>query len=230
MMAPPVAFGVEDAGALQALLSAPERPKDTMPYFETAGFLFAVCCNPDLVKPAEWLPVVLGEDGGFFADLEEANRVLQLVMGLYNHVNAGVLARRPELPPLCEVRLGALDNLDADAPLSRWSRGFAEGHDWLALSWPDDLPDELDEGLGATLVVLTFHSSPRLAEAYRNETKGTPMAMEAMAAKMQEMLLPTMAAYANLGRGLYEGLLRPQARSARRSGGRRGRSRSKRGA
>ena len=228
MIAPPIAFGVEAAGALQALLSAPGRPKDTMPYFETAGFLFAVCCNPDLVKPSEWLPVVLGENGGFFADLEEANRVLQLVMDLYNHVNAGVQNRQPALPPLCEMRPSALDNLEPDAPLSRWSRGFGEGTDWLSMSWPDDLPDELDEGLGASMLVLTFHSSPKLAEAYRNEARGAAMTLEAMAVKMQEMLLPTMAAYANLGRSLYEGMLKRQARSATRSGGRSGRSRSKR--
>ena len=228
-MAPPIAFGAEDGRALQALLSAPERPKDTMSYLEAAGFLFAVCCNPDLVKPSEWLPIVLGENGGSFAGLEEANRALQLVMGLYNHINAGVLAHKPELPPLCEVRAGPLDNLEEDAPLSQWSRGFGQGYDWLSLSWPDDLPDELDEGLGATLLVLTFHSTRSLAEAYRQETKGTPMPLEEMAARMQEMMLPTMAAYAELGRGLYEGMLKSRARPAKRRGGRKRRSRSRRG-
>jgi yecA family protein len=217
-MSSPTTFSAEDAIALRALLSAPGRPKDTMDYFETAGLLFAVCCNPDMVKPSEWLPVVLGEEGTLFADIDGANHGMALITGLYNHINEGVRERRPTLPPLCEIQPRALDNLQADVPLSRWSRGFGQGYDWLSLSWPDDLPDELDEGLGACLLVLTFHSSRELAEAYRHEAHGTPISLEEMAARMQQMLLPTMIAYADLGRSLHEGMFRKQNRAAKRSG------------
>src|SRR5262245_14581170 len=207
MKTPPTDFTVEDATALQALLSAPERPEETIGYFETAGFLFAVCCNPDMVGPSEWLPEVLGTDDGIFADLEEANRGLHLLMALYNNINAGVLERRPSLPLLCEVRPAPLDNLEPDAPLSLWSRGFGQGYDWLLESWPDDLPDDMSEDLGACLMVLTFHSNRELAEAYRAETEFKGPTLEAMSTEMQEILLPTMAAYADLGRTPYEGAL-----------------------
>jgi yecA family protein len=210
-------FGREEALALQAILQSASRPKDTMRYPETAGFLFAVCCNPDMVQPSEWIPEVLGKSHGDLADLEEAQRTLNLLMRLYNHINHGVLGRHPALPLGCEVRTDPLANLEADAPFSRWARGFAEGYDWLQESWPDDLPGELDQGLSSCLMVLTFFSKRSLAEAYWKESKRTAFPFEAMAKKMQEMLLPTMAAYADLGRSLYDGMLqRPRPASAQK--------------
>jgi len=224
-------FTRKDALALQELLAAPSRPKDSMRYPECAGFLFAVCCNPDLVQPSEWLPVVLGEGHGNFAGLEEAQRALQLLMGLYNDINRGVLERRSNLPWGCDVRPEPLANLEEGAPLSRWARGFAEGNDWLQESWPDDLPAELDEGIGACLLVLTFFARRSLAEAYWKESQRPEFPFEAMAKKMQAMLLPTMLAYADLGRALYEDAMETSQpsrsrKSTRRSGpARRGRKR-----
>jgi uncharacterized protein len=219
-MNPAPEFSRDDALALQELLASPSRPKDTMRYLETAGFLFAVCCTPDMVQPAEWIPIVLGEAGGGFKDRKEAARALQLVMALYNHVNHGVLERRPELPWGCEVRTEPLANLEDDAPLSRWARGFAEGSDWLQASWPEELPDELGDGLGACMLVLSFFASRALAEAYWKESQRLDQPLEAMARRMQEMLPRTMGAYADLGRSLYEGLLDkqkpPRAKPARK--------------
>ena len=223
MVKPGTDFGREEALALQAILHSASRPKETMPYPETAGFLFAVCCNPDRVQPSEWIPEVLGRSHGDLADLEEAQRTLNLLMRFYNHINHGVLGRHPLLPWGCEVQADPLANLQEDAPLSGWARGFAEGHDWLQESWPDDLPGELDEGLGSCLMVLTFFSRRSLAEAYWKESKRTDFPFEAMAKKMQEMLVPTMAAYAELGRSLYEGLLKPKP-SRRARGPQTGRS------
>lgn len=217
-MKPVIEFGREETLALQRVLGSPSRPKETLGYFECAGFLFAVCCNPDLVQPSEWLPEILGKNYGDLANLEEAQHALQLLMGFYNHINRGVLEHRPQLPWGCDIRPEPLANLDDDAPLSRWARGFGEGCDWLQESWPDDLPRELDEGLGFCLMVLTFFSRRSLAEAYWKESKRTDFPFEVMAKKMQEMLLTTMQAYADLGRGLHEGVLKqPKPAPARRS-------------
>jgi yecA family protein len=216
---PPAEFGQEEALALQAILESPSRPPDTLHYFEAAGFLFAVCANPDLVQPSEWIPEVLGKSHGDIVDIEEAKRTLGLLMGLYNHVNEGVLERHPALPWGCKVREDPMANLDEDAPLSRWARGFSEGYGWLQVSWPDDLPRELDQGLSSCLIVLTFFSKRSLAEAYWKQAKESAYPLEAMAGKMQEMLIPTMAAFADLGRHLYESSLGSEAgsESARRT-------------
>lgn len=213
MVIPVTDFGREEALALQAILESPSRPADTLHYFEAAGFLFAVCVNPDLVKPSEWLPEVLGKTHGDIVDPDEAKRTLDLLMGLFKQVNQGVLERHPALPWGCEVREDPMANLDEDAPLARWARGFSQGYGWLQKSWPDDLPSALSQGLSSCLIVLTFFSRRSLAEAYWNQARESGYSLEVMAGKMQEMLLPTMAAFADLGRHLYEGSLGPRAGS-----------------
>jgi yecA family protein len=225
---PVIEFGREEALALQHFLGSPSRPKETMGYFESAGFLFAVCCNPDLVQPSEWLPEILGKDFGNLADLDEGQGALQLLMGLYNHINRGVFEGRPELPLGCEVRAEPLANLDEAAPLNRWARGFAAGNDWLQESWPDDLPGEIEQGLSACMLVLTFFASRKLAEAYWKESKRTDYPFEVMARKMQDMLLPTMAAYADLGRSLSQGMLKKPKAATTRRGARKGKPARKR--
>jgi len=54
------------------------------------GFLTAIAIGPDLVRPSEWLPWVWdmdeGEEEANFANAEEANGILSLVMRHYNAV------------------------------------------------------------------------------------------------------------------------------------------------
>jgi yecA family protein len=224
---PETDFGREEALALQEILHSPARRKETMGYLETAGFLFAVCCNPDMVKPSEWLPEILGKSYGDLAYLEEAQRTLELLMRLYDHINYGVLERHPALPWGCEVRADPLANMEDDAPLARWARGFAQGYGWLQESWPDDLTPGLDKGLGACLMVLTFFSGRGVAEEFWKESKSADFPFEKMAKTVQELLAPTLMAYADLGRSFYEASIAPPRRSKTRRP-HAGRSRKKR--
>lgn len=226
-MRPETDFGREEALALQEILHSPARPKDTMGYLETAGFLFAVCCNPDMVPPSEWLPEVLGKSHGNLADLEEAQGTLDLLMRLYNHINYGVLERCSTLPWGCEVRDDPLANLENDAPLSRWARGFAQGYGWLQESWQGVLLPELEEDLGACVMVLTFFSRRGVAEDLWKESKSADFPFEQMAKTMQDIFAPTMVAYADLGRSFYEASIAPPLRSRTRRA-HAGRSRKKR--
>ena len=149
-------FTNAQASRLSAFLSAPERPAGTMGYCELAGFLFAVACSPEMVQTSEWLPLVFNEEEGAFPTLDEAREILPAVMALYNFANQGVLEAAPELPPGCTVHAEPLANLEPDAPLSQWACGFAAGHDWLENAWDEYTPAEIDEELGANLMVLKW--------------------------------------------------------------------------
>jgi hypothetical protein len=46
-------------------------------------------------------------------------------MTLYNEINAAVIERSVTIPPGCEFRDETSANLDEQAPLSQWSRGFS---------------------------------------------------------------------------------------------------------
>lgn len=203
MIKPPT-FTEEQARRLAAFLSAPGRPEGTMGFCELAGFLFAVACSPELVQPSEWLPLVFNESEGGFETLDEAQEILPAIMGLYNHVNRGVLEGEPALPPVCTVRAEPMSNFEPDAPLSQWARGLGGGHDWLENVWDEYAPEEFDDELGVDLMVMSFFASQNLAEVYREEITSRDISLKALASEMLKALPEAMQSYAHIGRALYE--------------------------
>lgn len=189
---------------LAAFLQAPQRPAGTMSYCELAGFLFAVACAPEPVPPSEWLPLVFAEDEADYQDVQEAEAIIQALLGLYNRINRDAVEGRPALPPGCEVREEAMANLQPDAPLGAWARGFAGGHQWLDELWDAYLPAELDEELGSILMVLSFFGSRELAEAFLEETQTGDKTLEEMAAGLVSILPDALLGYAHLGRSIYQ--------------------------
>lgn len=196
-----------------ACSASPKRPEGTLTYGELAGFLFAVTCAPESVMPSDWLPQIFNEQEGGYETLDEAKEILPLIMDLYNHVNFGVLERKPRLPPGCVIDPEPMANLEPDAALGQWARGFGEGHDWLVEIWEEYAPDEWDKELGACMMVLSFFASRKLADAYRKEIRkrGTPL--KTMAAEMIELFPGAMASYAHMGRSIHEALLQQAPRS-----------------
>lgn len=191
------------ATLLQTFLSSPERPKGTLTYHQLAGFLFSIANSPELIPPSEWIPLVFNDQEDGFETHREAEGALQAMMALYNDC----CRARPEgsapLPPGCEIRPQAMENLATDAPLSQWAQGFSMGYDYLEESWIDYTPDELDEELGSLLMVLTFFSSPKLAKAYHEEGTGKQSLAE-MAETVVTLFPEAMREYAYLGRSIYQ--------------------------
>ena len=116
---------------LHDFLADPTRPAGTLAYHELQGFLFAVACSPEMLEPSEWMAAIFNDADPRYADLEEAQHVLDQFRALYNDMNTAVLAGTPSLPADCDVSADLLANFDHEAPLASWSRGFVEGHDWL---------------------------------------------------------------------------------------------------
>jgi len=191
------------ATLLQAFLLSPERPKGTLTYPQLAGFLFSIANSPELIPPSEWIPLVFNDDDGGFETHREAEGALQAMLALYNDC----CRARPEgsspIPPGCEIRPQAMDNLAADAPLRQWAQGFSIGYDYLVESWNQYTPDELDEELGSVLMVLTFFSSPKLAKAYHEEGTGQ-RSLEELAETVVSLFPEAMRTFAYLGRSIYQ--------------------------
>lgn len=199
-------FTSEQASLLMRFLSSPQRPNDTLTYPQLAGFLFSLANGPELMPPSEWIPLVFNDQEARYETREQAELVLQAMMALYNDCFRERTGGTMTLPPGCEMRPQPMDNLTADAPLSQWAQGFGVGYDYLAEVWEAYTPDELDEDLGALLMTLTFFSSPKLAEAYRKETKrkGT---LAQLAKSIMEIFPEAMREYAHLGRSIYQARL-----------------------
>ena len=94
----------------------------------------------------------------------------------------------------------ALANLEAEAPLSASSRGFAVGHDWLIKLWALEMPDDMDQEVGSILAVLTFFGSRQLADAYLRECLLKGRSLGALAKRILALLPEAIEWYAFIGR------------------------------
>jgi uncharacterized protein len=174
-------------------------------YHELQGFLFAVASAPDLVRPSEWMKEVFGGEEAGFETLEEAQAILPELMVLYNAVSASVASERAALPADCRFRRNVVANLDADAPVSMWARGFVRGHHWLKEDWDPYVPDEFDRDFAMVIMTLSFFATPTLARALLKELGRTDL-VEA-AALFRRAFPDALAEYARLGRSVSKVLI-----------------------
>ena len=201
-----------DTEQLEEFLGSSERPEGTLRFHELQGFLFAIVCSPETIPPSDWLPLIGDDESLNFADENEAQKILGLVMNLYNETNTAVLERSKNLPAGCVFYKDISKNFEDGSSIAQWSRGFAAGHDWLAELWEKYLFDELDEECGATIMVLSFFSSRQLAEAYFEEMKPGKRkkgdtSFEDFASKISRLFPDSLASYAHLGRSIFEALV-----------------------
>lgn len=203
---------------LRAFLADRRRPPGTLKYHELQGFLFAVACAPELVKPSEWMRVIFGEREAEYENLEEARAIIGELMALYNLVNAAVFEHRAALPTDCRLRAETLANLEDDAPIAQWSRGFLQGHQWLEESWNAYVPKRLDEEYASLLMTLSFFASKTLAEAFCAEAGHPELA--AMAETIVRVFPEAVAGYAHFGRSIQQAITEAEADDPPQSQGR----------
>jgi len=185
--------------SLRAFLQDPARAAGVLKYHELQGLLFAIASAPELIRPSEWMPLVFGDAEPEYASLEEARAVTGELMSLYNDVNATANTGTAVLPADCVFRDDVLANLDDDAPIAQWSRGFMLGHQWLEELWNSYVPEALDEEFAAMLLTLSFFASRKLAGAFREETAPDDT-LEGLATTIRRMFPDAAAEYARLGR------------------------------
>ncbi len=201
-----------DVSALKTFLSSSHRPRGTLCFRELQGFLFTIASSPETIKPSEWLPIISNDEDIRFENEIEAQRVLSLIMALYNQVNSSVLERSDAMPSGCDFQPDIDANFDEESSVSQWARGFVLGHDWLSDVWDECLPESLDEECGATVMALSFFSSRQLAEAFYAEmdpTKRTApgKSFEQFAEKIRELFPAALTSYSHLGRTIFEVLM-----------------------
>jgi uncharacterized protein len=101
---------------------------DAMLLTSLDGFLCAIVVSPELITPGEWLPAVWGREDGVFANMEEANEILGLVMARYNEI-VHDLNGRGQFEPILEI------DDDETALWEIWIEGFSEAVALRPQSW-----------------------------------------------------------------------------------------------
>jgi yecA family protein len=217
-------LGADAADALERVLGRPGRSWGPKSKRELEGFLFAVACAPDVVRPSDWIAALI-EDGEPFEDEAHARAALDALITLYGIIQEGVNEPSFEEPESL-FRDDLMANLQEDAEVGEWCRGFVIGHSWLEDLW--DVSGELEalveEELGPLMFALSFFASRSLAERYQQELSGGGKSLEQMAETVRECWGGALVDYATLGRSLLKaqmnatsGRLRP-ARAEPRPG------------
>jgi hypothetical protein len=133
-------LSARDARSLGEFLSSGDRPERTLNLNELRGFLFAIACSPELIRPSEWLPLVSNDrplrPGCEFRDKTSA--------------------KLNEQAPLSQRSRGF--TLGHDWLREVWDERV-----------PDDLSERSQE-LAACMMVLSFFSSRAVAEAFHRES------------------------------------------------------------
>jgi uncharacterized protein len=129
-----------DLDELGALLELRAVPFKGMSLEMLDGFLSSLVVAPDLVLPSEWTPRVWGGRPPRWETIDEAGRVHQLLMGLWNDV-ARRVAIDPERLRDRDTPLIALHDGDASAGNViddcgvEWAMGFLDGVELREEAW-----------------------------------------------------------------------------------------------
>ena len=194
----------DEAWLRQFLIDARDRAPDTLSLEELHGFLFAIVSAPDLIMPSEWIPTIFDSDAAVFRDEAETARFHRVAMALYNQLNRDIDEATLRLPACIEVRQPAEANLEPGTPLMLWARGFSMGHDWLEEAWDVDLPEDIDDELGACLSALMFFIDPAFGRQLL-EDSGQPVSeLPTFAQTLIDNFEGAMMGYAEIGRMVYQ--------------------------
>lgn len=201
-MANGTTFSEDRARELERFLSK-AAGEGALTYRQTAGFLFAVASAPEPVTGPDWQEFVLGE--AEFADEREGKAVKEALDALLDWTEQRGAAGESPLPPGCEAREEPVENIGHDAPLGQWSRGFTFGHQWLEDDWEGRVPDDLDSEYQAAVLILSFFSSRRVAEACLERAEAADTVAE-LAGHMLELMPQARSIYFELGRAIRQAL------------------------
>ena len=91
---------------LSEFLISDEIPEECMDISMLDGFLTALVIGPETIMPSRWLPVVLGEtekDKMVWESPERTERIMDLIMHLYNSIAQAFQVDPPDFNPLVQI-------------------------------------------------------------------------------------------------------------------------------
>ena len=129
---------------LDAFLLSDRCSDDAMTMDTLHGYLTAIAIGPETIMPAEWLPLVWGDEAAApkWKNKREEEKILNLIMRFMNEVLITFEVAPKEYEPLfCEHEHGGKTLIDPEA----WCWGFWEGVELRAGSWDPIWDSEVAE-------------------------------------------------------------------------------------
>jgi len=122
---------------LRAALGRLHENDAVLSYYQLYGFLFAMACAPEPIKPSEWFELIWLDDEPQFDSSEEARGFYQLVVALAVYIEQSVELNR-QLP------FGGQYADQWQSELAQWCDGLLMGHMYLEELWDIALQDLSD--------------------------------------------------------------------------------------
>jgi uncharacterized protein len=152
MMSPAPGLTEADLETLDAFLMSDQVPDDCMQLSDLDGFLTAVAIGPELIMPSEWLPAIWGDGEPEFEAVEEAQRIINVIMVRYNEILHRLHGHPDGIEPLFwETPAG-------DVVAGDWAEGFMDGVALRKDSWHPLFHS--DEGAALLAPILAFVQDP----------------------------------------------------------------------
>ncbi len=120
-------LGVEEMLLLESFLISERFSGNAMSIDALDGFFTALVIGPATLLPSEWMPFVLGtEMGGVFSSVEEAQKIMQLLLRYMNSIAAAFQEDADEFVPIFECCDFETPE-DERAAATSWALGFILG-------------------------------------------------------------------------------------------------------
>ncbi|MDK9705558.1 MAG: UPF0149 family protein [Desulforhopalus sp.] len=122
---------------LEKLLRLAPEPEGAFTYDELCGFLFGLAMTPELISPAEWLPVIFGGELPEFRNDKQFVEMTDCLTSVYNRMVTGFHENNLHFP----YDLGTLDD-DLLEKVYGWVSGFEEALALREELWdPEEYPN-----------------------------------------------------------------------------------------
>ncbi|MCH7574813.1 MAG: UPF0149 family protein [Candidatus Marinimicrobia bacterium] len=128
-------FSDAEIDALSEFLISDESPEECMDISTLDGFLTGLVIGPDTIMPSRWLPVVWGEtkeDQIVWETPERAERIMGLVMRLYNSIVQNFQIDPPDFNPLFYIN--KVEGKEYTI-IDEWCWGFMQSVELAPQSW-----------------------------------------------------------------------------------------------
>ena len=179
---------------LRKTLTHLHRSGATISYHQLQGFLFAMACSPEPLKPSEWFDLIWVTDEPQFDSEVEARDFYRSVVALSYHV--AMMARQHRYLPFPS----SFDERWLE-PLAEWCEGLLAGHQYLEDLWMITLDDLDDQGFIDDIDVV-LNLAATLAEQEEPQQLSLNGELEISASHFPEvydLLWKTLATYSTVG-------------------------------
>lgn len=159
----------DEIDELDDFLSSDAAPVECMDVAMLHGFLTALIAAPSVALPSEWLPVVWGDEGGpEFESLDEANRILDLMMRMMNSISETLQHAPDNFMPIIHEQQTAEGELELSPKV--WCRGFIIGTQFRKEDWEPLIED--DDNRILILPIIAFANERAMREILTGPNKG----------------------------------------------------------